>query len=159
MAPGDECMEKFSKTLRGYNPSEVNQFIDKTIAQVEKLVAASKEKDEYIKELQEQLSSVNEKLARYENMDDTMRQTILMAQKTSEQVKLNTLKESELILNDAKVNANRIVNDALLKADETEKEAERLRRNMNIYKRKLSDQLKALLDMANDIEKVDLDNK
>ena len=28
-------MEKFSRTLRGYNPEEVNEFLDKIIKQVE----------------------------------------------------------------------------------------------------------------------------
>ena len=88
-------------------------------------------------------------------MDETLRQAVLMAQKTSEQMKLNTIKETELIIEDAKRNANRIVNDALLRAESTEKEAEMLRRNINIFKRKLKDQLKAQLDMVDDIEKID----
>ncbi len=151
-------MDRFNRTLHGYDPEEVNEFLDKVIVQVEKIVESSKIKDARIKELQEQIKEVDaikEKLTRYENMDQTLREAILMAQRTSEQMKLNTIKESELILGDAKRNANRIVNDALIKAEATEREAAMLRRNINIFKRKLKDQLQAQLEMVDDIEKVD----
>ncbi len=151
-------MDRFNRTLHGYDPEEVNEFLDKVIVQVEKIVESSKIKDARIKELQEQIKEVDaikEKLTRYENMDQTLREAILMAQRTSEQMKLNTIKESELILGDAKRNANRIVNDALIKAEATEREAAMLRRNINIFKRKLRDQLQAQLEMVDDIEKVD----
>ncbi len=148
-------MERFSKTLHGYDPVEVNQFLDNVIVQVEKIINASKAKDERIEKLEKAYTDMREKLIKYQNMDETLRQAVLMAQKTSEQMKLNTIKETELIIEDAKKNANRIVNDALLRAESTEKEAEMLRRNINIFKRKLKDQLKAQLDMVDDIEKID----
>jgi len=151
-------MDRFNRTLHGYDPEEVNEFLDKVIVQVEKIIEASKNKDAHIKQMEEQLKEVNslkEKLARYESMEQTLREAVLMAQRTSEQMKLNTIKESELILGDAKKNANRIVNDALIKAESTEREAAMLRRNINIFKRKLRDQLQAQLEMVDDIEKVD----
>ena len=151
-------MDRFNRTLHGYDPEEVNEFLDKVIVQVEKIIEDSKNRDAHIKQMEEQLKEVNslkEKLARYESMEQTLREAVLMAQRTSEQMKLNTIKESELILGDAKRNANRIVNDALIKAESTEREAAMLRRNINIFKRKLRDQLQAQLEMVDDIEKVD----
>ena len=38
-------MEKFNRTLRGYDPEEVNAFLDKIINQVEAMVNEMKEKD------------------------------------------------------------------------------------------------------------------
>ena len=38
-------MEKFNRTLRGYDPDEVNHFLDQVIQQVEKIVKENKEKD------------------------------------------------------------------------------------------------------------------
>lgn len=151
-------MDKFNRTLHGYDPIEVNAFLDNVIVQVEKIINASKTKDMHINELEKQLKEYAEKLKRYQNMDDTLRQAIIMAQKTSEQMKLNTIKESELILDDAKRNANRIVNDALLKAEKIEREAEMLKRNTYVFKRKLKDQLETQLEMINDIETIEFDN-
>ena len=148
-------MEKFSKTLHGYNPEEVNQFIDNIIVQTERVINLSKKQDTRIKELESIISDLKDKLSRYEGMDDTLRQAIMMAQKTSEQMRLNTIKESEFILEEAKRNADRIVNDALIKADKIEREAEMLRKNAILFKRKLKDQLQLQMDMIDDIEKFD----
>ncbi len=148
-------MEKFSKTLHGYNPEEVNQFIDNIIVQTERVINLSKKQDTKIKELESIISDLKDKLSRYEGMDDTLRQAIMMAQKTSEQMRLNTIKESEFILEEAKRNADRIVNDALIKADKIEREAEMLRKNAILFKRKLKDQLQLQMDMIDDIEKFD----
>ena len=38
-------MEKFNRTIRGYDPDEVNRFLDKVISQVEVMVNEMKEKD------------------------------------------------------------------------------------------------------------------
>ena len=152
-------MERFSKTLRGYSPVEVNKFIDDIILKVEKIIKLSKQKDDRIKKLEYQLSEyakVSDRLSRYQNMDDTLRNGILLAQKTSEQIKLNAIKESELILDQAKQNANRIVNDALLRAEAIEKDIETLKRNKAILKRQMREELQSQLSMLDDVEKIDI---
>lgn len=151
-------MEKFTRTLRGYDPDEVNHFIDQVISQVEIMVNDIKSKNKKIAELsslEEENAKLKEKLATYERMEGTLNRAILMAEKTSEQIKLSAHQESETIINDAKRNANRIVNDALLRAEKTEMEADMLRRNITIFKRKLKSIIEAQLDMVNDIEKID----
>ena len=99
-------MEKFNRTLRGYDPVEVNQFLDQVIKKVENMVAELNRKneeirirDEQIKTLKEQMSD-NEKnannelvqenqklkarIAQYERTEETLQKAIIMAQKTSD---------------------------------------------------------------------------
>ena len=64
-------------------------------------------------------------------------------------------KESEIILEDAKRNASRIINESLLKAEKADMEAEMLKRNINIFKRKLRGIIEAQLEMVDDIEQVE----
>jgi len=151
-------MEKFNRTLRGYDPVEVNAFVDQVIGQVEKMVSEGRAKDAKINELKSleaENARLKEKLMQYERMENTLNKAILMAQKTSEQIKLNAIKESETILEDAKRNASRIVNESLLRAEKTEMEANMLKRNINIFKRRLRSIIEEQLEMVNDIEKVD----
>lgn len=151
-------MEKFNRTLRGYDPEEVNAFVDQVIGQVEKMVSEMKSKDAEINELkslEQENSRLKEKLVQYERMEGTLNKAILMAQKTSDQIKTNAHRESEIILEDAKRNASRIVNEALLRAEKTEMEANMLKRNINIFKRRLKSIIEQQLEMVNDIEKVD----
>ncbi len=149
-------MEKFSRTLRGYNPEEVNEFLDKIIKQVETIVSESKEKDLKIAALEQQIETSKHKLETYEKMEQTLNRAILMAQKTSEQIKLNAHDESELIINDAKQNANRIVNEALMRAEKTEREALTLKRNINIFKRRVKDIVEAQLEVVSEMDQIDL---
>ena len=133
-------MEKFNRVLRGYDPDEVNNFLDHVIAEVEKMVSEIKAKDEEIVSLKAELvkqDSLKSKLANYERLEDTMNKAIFMAQKTSEQMKVNAHNEAQLIMDDAKKNASRIVNEALLRAEKTEMEANMLRRNINVFKRRI----------------------
>ena len=59
-------MEKFTRTLRGYDPDEVNHFIDQVISQVEIMVNDIKSKNKKIAELsslEEENAKLKEKLA------------------------------------------------------------------------------------------------
>lgn len=152
-------MEKFNRTLRGYDPIEVNAFLDQVINQVEKMVAELKTKDQQIAslhKLEQENASLKERLYQYEHMEGTLNRAIMMAQKTSDQMKVSAHRESEAIVEDAKRNASRIVNEALLRAEKTEQEATQLRRNMTVFKRRLRDVIEAQLEMVNDIDKIEL---
>ena len=155
-----------SRTFKNYTPEQIDQFLDQIIKQVERMIednkAKNKElalKDEKIKELTEALEAsapLREKLAQYERMESTLNKAVVMAQRTSEQITASAHRESQIIIDDAKRNANRIVNESLLKAEKAEMEADMLKRNIAIFKRKLRGLIEAQLEMVDDIEKVEL---
>lgn len=153
-------MERFSRVLRGYDPEEVNRFLDKVIAQVEGMVEEIKSKDELIKsykEMEVDYISLKQSKDQYIKMEDTLKRAIVMAEKTSEQIKLTAYQERDIIVSDAKKNANRIVNESLLKAEQIQKEADSLRRNVTIFKRRLRDVIETQLELVDDIEKIELE--
>ncbi len=159
-------MEKFNRTLRGYDPDEVNEFLDKIIGRVETMVKEIKKKDDLLAEkdskiasfsnLAEENKNLKEKLAQYERIEGTLNRAIMMAQKTSDQMRVAASKEGELLIEEAKKNANRIVNEALLRAEKTEFEANMLRRNIGIFKRRIKDIVEAQLEVVEELEKVEL---
>ena len=152
-------MERFNRILRGYDPEEVNAFLDQVIARVELMVADIEKKDKEIKELKTKIAGISEmeeKLGQYERMEDTLNRAILMAQKSSDQMKLSAHRESELMIDDAKSNASRIVNEALLRAEKIENDSIILKRNINIYKRRLKDIIESQLDVIEEIDKIEL---
>ena len=167
-------MEKFSRVLRGYDPEEVNDFLDKVIAKVEAMVKDLDEKDKQIielkklqqennerqmsnlKKLEQENLTLTSKIAQFERMEENLKKAILMAEKTSEQIKLTAYQERDIIISDAKKNANRIVNEALLKAETIEKESDTLRRNMIVFKRRLKDALSTQVELIEDIEKIEI---
>jgi cell division initiation protein len=152
-------MEKFNRTLRGYDPVEVNNFLDSVIKQVEQMIEDSKIKEARINELQSLIDEnalLKEKLKQYENMEASLNRAIMLAQKTSDQMRMAAHHETEILVEDAKKNANRIVNEALMRAEKTEFEANMLRRNINIFKRRIKEIIEAQLEVVSEIEKVEL---
>ncbi len=152
-------MEKFNRTLRGYDPDEVNAFLDQIITKVEQMVADIDEKDAEIEKLKSQISDTSrqrEKLAQYERMEDTLNRAIMMAQKTSDQLKIAAHRESEIVIDDAKKNANRIVNEALMRAEKIENDSMTLKRNVNIFKRRLKNIIESQLEVIDEIDKIQM---
>lgn len=159
-------MDKFNRTMRGYDPEEVKKFLDQVIKKVEVMNAEAKKKDEKIRQqelkiaelslLFEENQKMKHKLEQYERMEGTLNKAIMMAQKTSDQMRLSAHKESETIIDDAKRNANRIVNEALLKAEKTELEANMLARNVRVFKRRIKEVIEAQLEVVNDLDKIEM---
>lgn len=155
-------MEKFNRVVRGYDTAEVNAFLDEVIKKVELMVRDMKEKDKKIEELS-RLAKENQllrgKLEQYRRTEETMNRAIFMAQKTSEQMRLNAHNEREAIIDEAKRNANRIINEALLKAERTEREADALKRNIVVFKKRVKDIIETQLEVVDQIEVLDLNSK
>jgi cell division initiation protein len=149
----------------GYSPEEFRKILDKIIDRVEQMTNDNKQKDIKIRALEEEnknlsLSAnnseeVKRKLEQYERMEATLNKAIMMAQKTSDQMRLAAHKESEVIIDDAKKNANRIVNEALQKAEKIESDSEVLTRNMRLFKKRIREVIESQLEVVNDLDKIE----
>lgn len=144
-------MEKFSTSKDGYNKEEVNKFVNDVITEVESMLNKMKQKDKKISEL-------TKSLEKYDNLEFVLNKTILMAEDSSNQMKKLAKEEADNLINDAKKNASRIVNEALMQAEKTELESIRLKRNIITFKKKLKVLLEQQIDLADEIDKIDLDD-
>ena len=109
-----------------------------------------------LSKLAEENQRLRQKLEQYERMESTFNKAIVMAQKTSDQMRLSAHKESETILDDAKKNANRIVNEALLRAEKIELESNMLARNIRVFKKKVRDIIESQLEVVSDLDKIEM---
>lgn len=165
-------MEKFSIVKEGYDPTEVNSFLDKLITRFEEMVGEisvknntistlRKEKIELLnshnnKDLENENKDLKQRLEQYKNMEETLNRAILMAQKTSDQMRSAAREEAGVIVSEAKNNANRIVNDALIKCEKVQNETDVLRRNLVVFKRRLRGVIETQLELVDDIEKIEI---
>ena len=154
-------MEKFSRTLHGYNPDEVNEFLDEVIAKVEKMVESNRQKNEEILYLKNELSKNNmnqdifDKAKKYDDLEATLNKAIVMAEDTGEHIRRVAKQERDLILEEAKKNASIIINDALVRSEKIEYEASLLRKNIIMFIRKLNTNLEEQLKLVDDIEVIE----
>lgn len=143
-------MEKFHYEANGYNRSEVNAFIERVIRETEGIINKCQEQKDEIKDLKDKLES-------YKVLEDSINKSIVNAEKTSDNIKRLAREEANVIVSDAKNNASRIVNDALIRSERIEQQADVLERNIKIFKRKLKIIVEQQLAVVEEIEVLDLD--
>ena len=142
-------MNKFSLEVNGYNKAEVNKFIDDVITQTEEIVNRVKKQNKQIAELKEEV-------AKYKQMEETMKNSIYKSEIASNDIKRQAIEESKLIISDAKRNASRIVNDALLRSEKIELKADLLERNIRIFKKKLKLIVEQQLSVVEEIDELNI---
>lgn len=145
-------MEKFSYEANGYNRNQVNQFVEEVITQTEWIIKRCKEQKNEIENLRQELEH-------YKNIETSLKDAIIRAEEAGDNIKRMAREESEMIVTDAKHNASRIVNEALLKAEKIEVQSERLQNNIKIFKRKLKLIVEQQMEVVDEIEVLDLDEK
>ena len=140
-------MKKFSTSIYGYNKSEVNYFVNEVANEYESMLDNLKKRDA-------EITALKQKLVQYQNMESTLNKALLVAGDASNQIKRMARDESKAIVDDAKRNASRIVNEALLKAEKLEQDGETLRKRIAAFKRRFKAIVETELDA---IEQIDED--
>jgi cell division initiation protein len=128
--------QKFKKKFKGYNPTEVDNFLEILAGEIEE---GTKE----INLAREKLSSLENKLSEYQNMEQTLQSVILTTQKTAEELKKNAEKEAELLLREAHLKGQKLLEESSLKISELKKEVYELKNLKDAYVLKF----KSMLDL------------
>ena len=101
----------FSTRFRGFDPEEVDEFLDIVVRDYDDLVRSNHDKDLHIKSLEDRLSYFDE-------MKDSLSQSVLIAQDTAERVKQAAAERSNNIIHQAEQDAQRLLEEAKYKANE-----------------------------------------
>lgn len=142
-------MEKFSYEANGYNRNEVNNFVNDVITQTEGIIVKCKEQRTEIQRMKEELQH-------YREIENSLKDAVMRAETTGDNIKKMAREEANILISDAKHNASRIVNEALLKAEKIEMKAETLERNIKVLKRKLKLIIEQQMEIVDEIEVLDL---
>ncbi len=148
-------MEKFNYEANGYNRREVNNFIEDVINQTSGIVKKYSEQKETIKNQKDEIDNLKAKLNYYIGMESKLKESIEREKINSDQMKALARREAEIIVDDAKNSASRIVNESLLRADEIDSRTRIAERNLKVFKEKMNiviEQQKAIIDQIDDIE-------
>lgn len=140
LTPVDIHNKEFSRGFRGYDEDEVNEFLEQIIKDYELLIREKKE-------LEEKLEAMNERLSHFNNIEETLHKSIVVAQEAAEEVKGNALKEAKLIIREAEKNADRIVNESLSKARKIALEIEELKKQSKVFRTRFRMLIEAQLDL------------
>jgi cell division initiation protein len=105
LTPLDIQQQKFRTRFRGFDAQEVDTFLDQMADAFEALLKENGNLKEEIRRLQLEIQG-------YKNREDSFKRALLNSQKVIEQMKENAQKSSELIIAEAEVKAEKILNKA-----------------------------------------------
>jgi cell division initiation protein len=145
LTPLDIHNKEFKRGFRGYNEEEVDEFLDRVIKDYETLYRENIE-------LKETIERLNSKLEHYQHMENTLHSTLVIAQETAEEVKLNAKKETELMIKEAEISAQKLVEEAMGKVRRMTGEYEELQKQSQIFRTRLRTLLQAQMEMLNNVD-------
>src|SRR5271163_4520440 len=88
--------KQFKKKLNGYEPSDVDQFLDEIIETLE-------DEAHQRAALEAEISDLRERISHFKAMEESLQNTLLLAQRTADEVKASAHKEADLIRAEARV--------------------------------------------------------
>lgn len=147
LTPLDIENKKFSKQMMsGYSVDEVDEFLDEITADYEKLYKESADAKNKIEDMQEDM-------AKYKNIENTLNNTLIMAQTAADDVKNLAKQQAEAILNEAQANAKQAVAELEQDIVMKQKELEELQKQFDVYKAKMESLLISQLELLKDVNK------
>jgi cell division initiation protein len=113
----DVVNQGFKKTMRGYDPAEVDEFLDRVAECIQAYVQKTKDCERIIAEQ-------GERLRDYDNVKGSLHEALLMAQRTAEEKVSNAAAIAEEKVSQATTYASDIISEAKAKAEKMMKDAE-----------------------------------
>ena len=154
LTPMDIHNKDFKRSFRGYNEDEIDDFLDQVVNDYEKLF---RENDR----LKEELERAHKDNEQYKQLEKNLKDTLLVAQKTAEEVtsssrknaeemRENAAKECQNMRHETEMAVKKQMEDATAKVRSIVAEYDRLVREKNQFLRKVKVTMESELAVINE---------
>ena len=143
-------MKKFGKEFNGYKKDEVNAFLNDVIVETEKMLKK-------VRQQQDEITELKKEIVHYKEIEKSLTLALSSAEQASENIRRMAREESRAIIEDAKRNASKIVNDALIKNERLELKREQTERNLRVFKNRLRAIVEQQLEVVDEIETLEIE--
>ena len=110
--------KEFKRSLQGYDRNDVNEFLDEIIETLE-------DEAQTRAALQGEAADLRERISHFKSMEESLQSTLLLAQRTADEVKAAAHKEADLIKQEARLAGEREIANLGDRIDEARREAQR----------------------------------
>ncbi len=105
LAPMDIQKQRFTIKFRGYDEEEVHAFLSSIAEQMEQIIKENAQ-------LKKEVEHLKESLEEYIERENVLKNTLVTAQKASDQLRENAQKEANILIKEAEFKANKILEAA-----------------------------------------------
>ena len=130
LTPLDIQRQMFSRALKGYNTDEIRAYLQLVAEEIERLIRD-------VDRLSRENGMLREDLDEHNARERILKDTLLSAQKVSEDVKANAQKEAELIVKDAELLSERLTSQAMSRVADLERTIQDLKIERKVARNKL----------------------
>ncbi len=145
LTPLDIHNREFHKGFRGYAEVEVDEFLDQVVRDFEEVLRENAD-------LKARLEELEAKIGQYRAMEETLNNTLIVAQQAADEVKASAHKEADLIVERAHFEASKIGDDAVQKTRDAQLEFESVKKQMQVFKMRMKALVKSYLDILEGTE-------
>ena len=142
ITPMDIRNKEFKKAFKGYKEDEVDEFLDKVIADYERIYRENGE-------LKDRISIDNERIESYNSMEKSLQNILMIAQTTAEDIVANSRKKAEIIIKEAEEQSRRIIEDANSSIIKINRDYEELKKEVQVFKTRFKTLLQSELEALN----------
>lgn len=148
LTPLEIQKQSFARKLKGFDPNEVRAYLQMVAEEIESLL-----KD--VDRLSRENVMLREDLDDHNQRERILKDTLLSAQKVSEEVKSNARKEAELIVKDAELLSERLVSQAMNRVADLERTIQ----DLKVERRSARNKLQATLDTIQQLLMLDAEQE
>ncbi len=152
LTPLDIRKHDFKKSMRGYDPDEVDAFMSMVSDELELLV---REKNQ----LNDETIKLRTQLKDYQDVEQSLRETLIKAQNTVEESRANSRREAEIIIHEAELQAEHILKEAKEQLRELGHEIEMLEMQKESFAKRLHHLLESQIELLEVLEEGDFKRK
>ena len=141
LTPLDIHNQEFRRVrFGGYSEDEVDDFLDRVVVDFEALLKE-------VEQQRNELEDLRGRVEQYKQLETTLHRALIVAQETSEEVKLNARKEAQLIVREAEEEATRRIKQAEGRIHELEERGAQVQREAQVFRAQWRSQLESHLEM------------
>ena len=141
ITPLDIENKKFSKQMmNGYNVNEVDDFLDELTLEYGKLYKENAE-------LKSEKEELDNDMGNYKNLESTLQSTLVIAQRTADEIQEVAKKQAEQLIKDAEIEAKAKTEELNAQILVKTKELEDLKKQFDVYKAKMESLLISQLEL------------
>lgn len=141
ITPLDIESKKFKKVPVGYASLEVDKFLEEILHDYERIY---KENIEF----KDKINMLNEGISYYKSMEETLKSTLVLAEKTAEETKSAAYAKSEQIKREAEIRASELMQSSQKEINRLNQKIDFLKNQFEISKLKIKQLLVAELEMV-----------
>ena len=145
ITPVDVRRKEFGRAMRGYDANQVDDFLDEVADEFERVYSENSR-------MRDELDTMKGRLEQFEELEGTIREALVHAQQSAEDLRRTVSKEAELTVREAKARSHQILAETHARVERIQESYEAMRKAKQDFAGDFRHLLKSYLDVMDNMD-------